>query len=145
MAHAAFHLWTGAPSAPQPARSLSGLVIAWDGRLDNRHDLLLRLGPLAGDGAGDAALAAAAFERWGSDGLRALVGDWSLAIWDGAARTLHLARDYMGVRPLYYSADEQAGAVVEQPRGHRAPRRSRRRAQRRVRRRVHAPCGLQAI
>jgi asparagine synthase (glutamine-hydrolysing) len=81
----------------------------WDGRLDNRHDLLLRLGPVAGGAPTDAAIAAAAFERWGLDGLRSLVGEWSVAIWDPHRRTLHLARDYMGVRPLYFS---RIGATV---------------------------------
>jgi asparagine synthase (glutamine-hydrolysing) len=90
----------------QLARSPRGLVLAFDGRLDNRHDLLLRLGqPL--DRAGDAAIAAAAFERWGIDGLGALIGEWSAALWDPTERILCLARDYMGARPLYYAAGDR--------------------------------------
>ena len=53
-------------------------------------------------------IALSVFERWGLDGLRFLIGDWSIAIWDGAKRTLHLARDYMGVRPLYYCATDRS-------------------------------------
>lgn len=105
MGHAACHVWTGEAGASQPVRSESGLVMTWDGRLDNRDDLCLRLhGRLAGD-VSDAEIAVQVFERWGIDGLRFLIGDWSLAIWNSRDRTLHLARDYMGVRPLYYYVD----------------------------------------
>lgn len=102
MAFGARHVWTGEAAAQQPIHGAGGLVATWDGRLDNRDDLLLCLdGRLSGD-ASDAGVALAVFERWGIDGLRSLIGDWSLAIWDNANRVLHLARDYMGVRPLYY-------------------------------------------
>ena len=75
----------------------------WDGRLDNRGDLALRIG--AGAPTTDAGLARSTFERWGVAGLETLVGDWSLVFWDRGTRTLHLARDYMGARPLYFCAD----------------------------------------
>src|SRR5439155_6975241 len=101
MAHGACHVWAGEQPCRQPRQS-GRLVVTWDGRLDNRDDLQFQLGDsLAGD-TSDAAIALAAFERWGIDGLRSLVGEWSIAVWDVSRRTLHLARDYMGVRPLYY-------------------------------------------
>lgn len=101
-------VWSGQEASERLVRSESGLVLVWDGRLDNRDDLRLRLdGSFARD-TSDAAIALSAFERWGLDGLRALTGDWSLAIWDSRQRTLHLARDYMGVRPLYYYIDQHA-------------------------------------
>lgn len=102
MAHGAMHVWSRDASARQPLRSARGLVMTWDGRLDNRDDLMLRLGGRLQGDASDAAIALAAFERWDNDGLRSLVGEWSLAVWDPANRTVHLARDYMGIRPLYY-------------------------------------------
>jgi asparagine synthase (glutamine-hydrolysing) len=107
MAHGAFHVWAGESHWPQPHQSSSGLVATWDGRLDHRDDLLLRLGQPLGDDVSDVGLALTVFERWGIEGLRFLIGDWSLAIWDPHRRTLHLARDYMGVRPLYYYATDQ--------------------------------------
>jgi asparagine synthase (glutamine-hydrolysing) len=98
--------------APEPTterleRSATGLTIAFDGRLDNRDDLLLRFGCTASESS-DAALALAAFEHEGISGLHALVGDWSLVIRDAPQRTLLLARDFMGVRPLYYCVDSTA-------------------------------------
>src|SRR5205823_15034517 len=102
MAHGALHVWTGEPPSYQPRRSPTGTVVTWDGRLDNRDDLLLRLGDILRADAPDVDIVLAAFERWGVEAFSSLVGEWSAAIWDGRARTLHLARDYMGVRPLYY-------------------------------------------
>lgn len=99
--------WTDERICDQPVRSAGGLVMTWDGRLDNRDDLLLRFGRGLKNNVSDAAIALLVFEREGPDGLCALIGDWSLAVWDGARRTLYLARDYMGVRPLYYVRDEQ--------------------------------------
>ncbi len=88
-------------------RSAPACAIAWDGRLDNRHDLLLRLGERCAAEVDDASIALSVVERWGMDGLRFLIGEWSAVIWDGLRRTLHLARDYVGVRPLYYHADRE--------------------------------------
>lgn len=77
-------------------------VLHWDGRLDNRDDLILRLrDSLQGD-TGNEAIARAAYERWGIDGLVHLIGDWSMVLRDHANRSTVLASDFVGVRPLYY-------------------------------------------
>jgi asparagine synthase (glutamine-hydrolysing) len=81
-------------------------VLTWDGRLDNRDDLLLLLDRhlgVEGRDVGDAALAGAALMQWGESALRRLMGDWSLAWWRPESRTLLLARDLMGNRPLHYA------------------------------------------
>lgn len=80
------------------------MLALFDGRIDNREDLLIRVGGPAAAARSDADLALAIFERWGSAGLEWIVGEWALVVWDPAARTAHLARDYMGARPLYYCA-----------------------------------------
>ncbi|HEX6717937.1 MAG TPA: asparagine synthase-related protein [Pyrinomonadaceae bacterium] len=85
-------------------------VLHWDGRLDNRDDLMLRLrDSLAGDNS-NAAIARATYERWDVDGLVHLIGDWSVVIRDHVKRTTVLASDFAGVRPLYYYV--QAGRVL---------------------------------
>lgn len=82
--------------------SRDGDVCTWDGRIDNRAELLLRLGPDLPEGSSDSALALKVYQIGGIDGFRDLIGDWSLAIWDAKSRTLVLASDYAGIRPLYY-------------------------------------------
>ena len=44
-----------------------------------------------------------AFEQWGIECLRRLRGMFALAIWDGHARRLWLARDRVGIKPLYWT------------------------------------------
>jgi asparagine synthase (glutamine-hydrolysing) len=75
-------------------------VLHWDGRLDNRADLLLRLS-LNAD-TSNAAIAYATYERWGTAGFVHLIGDWSLVIRDHVKCMTVLASDFAGVRPLYY-------------------------------------------
>jgi asparagine synthase (glutamine-hydrolysing) len=103
-------VWLGETPHPVLTRLPSGLAATFDGRIDNRDELLRRLGTLSPDGTDDAHLAIAIFERWGVDGLRRILGDWGLAVWDPAERTVHLARDYMGARPLYYCLDSRYAA-----------------------------------
>jgi asparagine synthase (glutamine-hydrolysing) len=85
-------------------------MLHWDGRLDNRDDLLLRLRDSLQGETSNEAIARNAYERWGTDGLVHLIGDWSLVIRDRINRTTVLASDFAGVRPLYYYV--QAGRVL---------------------------------
>ena len=43
------------------------------------------------------------YEEYGLDFLSKIEGDFALAIWDGRERRLVLARDRIGVKPLYYT------------------------------------------
>src|SRR5690606_36010699 len=52
----------------------------------------------------------ALYEAYGEDCVQAMNGMFAFAIWDSAKRTLFLARDRMGVKPLYY-ADTPNGFV----------------------------------
>lgn len=45
----------------------------------------------------------AAYAHWGNDAWARLEGMFAVAIWDRRSRELTLARDQMGIKPLYYS------------------------------------------
>ena len=101
-------LWTTPESLQEhlPAGSDDGtLVITADARLDNRDELIDRLG-LADQSAAaltDSALIRAAYERWGDRCPEQLRGDFAFAIWDAQRQQLFAARDHFGVRPFYYA------------------------------------------
>lgn len=100
MLHRQFHTTAESRREQQPHHFGNGNVITWDGRLDNRLELLSELHSSAG--CTDVDLVAAAFDCWGTNCLARIVGDWALSIWIPARKELILARDYLGVRPLFY-------------------------------------------
>src|SRR5271170_7829293 len=63
-------------------------MIALDGRIDN-HEELSRLLGLGGNEASDSEIVLAAFGRWGEECFSKLVGDWALALWSHADRSLY--------------------------------------------------------
>jgi asparagine synthase (glutamine-hydrolysing) len=95
----------------QPIAMADKLLIA-DIRLDNRPDLLAALGMEASEARGlaDSAVLARAWLKWGEDSLQRIVGDFAIAIYEGAKRKLTLARDPTGQRPLFYA--ENAGGIA---------------------------------
>ena len=93
-----------------PANTRQTEVLHWDGRLDNRDDLIPRLSDSLKGDTSNAAIARATYERWGTAGLVHLIGDWSMVIRDHVNHMTVLASDFAGVRPLYYHV--QAGRVL---------------------------------
>lgn len=87
-------------------------AIVFDGHLANRNEIrrsLPETSDLVGD-LSDAALVARGWDEWGIDLPRRLNGVFALAIWDRRERSLLLARDALGVRPLFVL--ESPGAVA---------------------------------
>lgn len=96
------------PAGHQPMHSACGrYAIVFNGEIYNHVDLRAAL-----EGAGaasrwrghsDTETLLAAFAHWGvKQTLVRLLGMFALALWDKEARTLTLARDRMGEKPLYY-------------------------------------------
>ena len=98
----AFHTTQESRRETQPHISPSGAVITWDGRLDNRAELISELRDVVAPDSTDAAIVSGAYDRWGADCFAKLVGDWALSIWSTRYRSLILAKDPIGVRHLYY-------------------------------------------
>jgi asparagine synthase (glutamine-hydrolysing) len=101
----AFHTTSESRREKQPFISPSGAVITWDGRLDNRADLISELRDSLTFASTDVAIVAAAYEKWGANCLRKLIGDWALSILNPRERSVLLAKDPIGPKHLYYSFD----------------------------------------
>jgi asparagine synthase (glutamine-hydrolysing) len=99
----AFHTTKESWHEKQPHISSSGAVITWDGRLDNRADLISELSDSLTNDSTDLAIVAMAFEKWDTNCFAKLIGDWALSIWNPGNRSLILAKDPIGTRHLYYS------------------------------------------
>lgn len=81
----------------------AGCTITADARLDNRQDLITKLGLLGSSSKlGDGELILRAYLQWGHDCPNQLIGDFAFAIWDPRSETLFCARDHMGMRQLIY-------------------------------------------
>jgi asparagine synthase (glutamine-hydrolysing) len=104
--HHALHTTTESHRENQPHRSRDGSVILWDGRLDNREELTRELRNLDSRST-DVEIVAASFELWGTNCFAKLFGDWALTIWNEKERVLILAKDIIGIRPLYYCVDKE--------------------------------------
>jgi asparagine synthase (glutamine-hydrolysing) len=102
MAYRAFDTTPESCLERQPHLTGSGKVITWDGRLDNRDDLIAQFPELPRKDITDLAIVAAGIERWDTDCFTRLIGDWALTIWDPQNCRLLLARDYIGIRTLFY-------------------------------------------
>ena len=56
----------------------------------------------------DTEVVIAAYSRWGTQSFSMLKGMFALAIWDSTEKELILARDAAGMKPLYYTREENA-------------------------------------
>ena len=65
-----FHTTKGSRLEKQPYVSQSGAVITWDGRLDNRDDLIREFGSAFSNDSTDVLIVAMAYDRWGTDAFR---------------------------------------------------------------------------
>jgi asparagine synthase (glutamine-hydrolysing) len=89
--------------ANQPMTSVDGnLVIVFNGELYNYLDLKNQLSDYSYKTSSDTEVVLAAYQKWGEHALRAFNGIFSFAIWDKSKRELFIARDRLGVKPLYY-------------------------------------------
>ncbi|MGO9444878.1 MAG: asparagine synthase (glutamine-hydrolyzing) [Thiobacillaceae bacterium] len=102
------------PSGHQPMLSATGrYVLVFNGEIYNHLELRGELEKSAGNAAwrghSDTETLLALFERWGVEAaLKKSVGMFSIALWDRKTRSLTLARDRLGEKPLYYGFNRGA-------------------------------------
>jgi asparagine synthase (glutamine-hydrolysing) len=102
-----FHSTKESRRESQPHVASSGAILTWDGRLDNRAELIGQLGDLVSAHSTDLEIVSAAYEYWWEESFAMLIGDWALSIWNPHTRSLILAKDPIGTRHLYYSFDDE--------------------------------------
>src|ERR1051325_3602746 len=102
MVYRAFHTTHESRLERQPSISNRGGLLFFDGRLDNRAEPVAALQNQLGEDRTDVTLVGAAYEKWGTDFLPRLIGDFVIALWDPSLDSLLLARDVVGSSDLYY-------------------------------------------
>jgi asparagine synthase (glutamine-hydrolysing) len=106
MAHQRLSILDLSSRAAQPMQSACGrYVLCYNGEIYNYKELASILGvrALLEPGAGDTSVLLAALMHWGVDALPRLNGMWAFALLDREQNTLLIARDRLGVKPLYWS------------------------------------------
>ena len=78
-----------------------GQVLTYNGELYNHENLRLGL-PGSWTSSGDTEVLLRLLVTEGTAGLQRVAGMFAFALWDTAERTLTLARDRLGIKPLYY-------------------------------------------
>ena len=84
----------------------TGNWITYNGETYNFKDLRHELGDSFTSNT-DTEVVLRAYGRWGVEAFRRLRGMFALAIWDDGKQTLLLARDPLGIKPLYYYTDHE--------------------------------------
>lgn len=103
MAHRRLAIIDLSPWGHQPMRRGEPLWAVYNGEVYNHFELRAELEALGHRFAShsDTEVLLAAYEQWGAEALPRCNGMWSLVILDVARRTLFVARDRFGVKPLY--------------------------------------------
>ena len=107
------------PRGRQPMVSAGGaLVIAYNGEIYNFRELRAELeaGGASFRGDSDTEVLLEACAAWGLErALGRCIGMFAFALWDRASRRLHLARDRLGIKPLYWARTARGLLFASQP------------------------------
>jgi asparagine synthase (glutamine-hydrolysing) len=106
------------PAGRQPMTNADGdLVVTFNGEiynfLDLRRDLESRGHRFRS--RTDTEVIIAAYREWGVDCLARFRGMFAVALWDARTRTLFVARDRVGKKPLHYLLDRDGIAFASEP------------------------------
>jgi asparagine synthase (glutamine-hydrolysing) len=92
--------------AHQPMVHSSGLVLVFNGEVYSFRELRRELESegVSFRSSGDTEVVLAALARWGAGALDRFIGMFALALWDSGQRRLLLARDRLGIKPLFIAS-----------------------------------------
>jgi asparagine synthase (glutamine-hydrolysing) len=99
----------------QPMKSDDGKVcICYNGEIYNFRKIrkILDARGHKFNSATDTEVVLKAYLEWGTDCLHKFVGMFAFAIWDSRNQTLFLARDRLGIKPLYYHLSENHNTLL---------------------------------
>ncbi|MFP5470302.1 MAG: asparagine synthase (glutamine-hydrolyzing) [Bacteroidia bacterium] len=82
-------------------------TIVFNGEIYNYEELKNLLPDYNYSTNSDTEVLLAAYKKWGKNMLHQLNGMFAFAIWDKQQKELFIARDRMGVKPLYYFANDK--------------------------------------
>lgn len=106
------------PAGAQPFVSDDGrFILVYNGEIYNDADLRRELTTLGARFRThcDTETLLRAIETWGLDALPRIRGMFAFALWDTRERLLTLARDPLGVKPLYLTVNEREVAFASEP------------------------------
>jgi asparagine synthase (glutamine-hydrolysing) len=94
------------PAGGQPmVDPATGNVIVVNGEIYNHRTLRTELGEAGWHGTSDTETLLLGYARWGRQLLDRLKGMFAFVIYDHARQELFVARDRLGIKPLYYTLD----------------------------------------
>jgi len=102
------------PLGHQPmVNEATGDVLVYNGEIYNAPALrdLLKTDGFRFQGHSDTEVLMRAYEHWGIECLTRLRGMFAFALWDARRSRLVVARDPMGIKPLYYAAKKDSWFV----------------------------------
>ncbi len=108
LAHRRLSIIDLSTAATQPMCNEDGAVwVTYNGEIYNHLALrqeLVAAGHLFRTHHSDTEVIVHGYEQWGLDGLaQRIEGDYAIGLWNGRSRELHLMRDRIGVKPLYFA------------------------------------------
>lgn len=101
------------PAGHQPMQYAEGrFTIVYNGELYNYRELKQELADFSFSTSSDTEVILAAYAKWGTACLDRLNGMFAFAVYDKAERTVFIARDRLGIKPLYYTQVTQNDSVL---------------------------------
>lgn len=108
LAHRRLSILDPHPRGRQPMSMPEGVTITYNGEIYNFQELreeLIKKGHSFQTNT-DTEVVLKSYLEWGKDCIQRFVGMFAFALWDKRDRSLLLARDPIGIKPLHYALDD---------------------------------------